>query len=148
MYHKKVLQGYFLIDEYYDKRLEYMPNAQAGVNVTTYNGFVVYTLRSYTTNILTLYIHVRTGMKFLEIGCVNYSRTTRKHIEAFIKEYCPSYVTYSMLKEIYNQHENIMVVKLPDNYKEYDEEYMYTDVDFVKNILEPKLLLNEVQYDI
>ena len=146
---KKVLNGVFYVTENYDKDLEFMPYAQAGVNVTNYGDTVIYTLRSYCTNILALYVNVKTGAKFLEIGQVNYSRSTMRHVSAFLKEYLPPYITYHFLRDIYVEHEDLMVLRIPEDCKDYDEDdCLFTEDEFYKHFLEPQIWVNEVQHDL
>ena len=146
---KQVLNGIFYVTENYDKDLEFMPYAQAGVNVTNYGDTVIYTLRSYCTNILTLYIDIKTGAKFLEIGNVHYSRTTMRHVSAFLKEYLPPYITYHFLRGIYDEHEDIMVIRILDNYKDYNEDdCLFTQEEFYEHFIEPQIWVNEVKYDL
>lgn len=136
MYKKKIIDGYFEREVYYDKHLSLMPNASAGVMVTNYKDYVIYTLRSYSTNILTLYVNVKTGIKALEIGNVSYSRTTMRHVTAFIREYLPGFIDYHFLKDIYKNHDDIMVLRIPDDYKDYnEEEYLYTSDEYAHHFL-------------
>ena len=72
------------------KKLKQMPYAQA--HVTIYDDNTT-TLRSYTTVVATL-----TKDKWLTIHGL-YSMTTRKHIGAFMKEYCNS--NYAIAKDCY-----------------------------------------------
>ena len=104
MYKKKIIDGYFERTMEYDKRLEYMPNASAGVMIRdVMNGYIAFTLVSYSTGILEL-IGKRNNDGFepmyLIVGDVSYSRTTMRHVSAFLKEYLPSY-SYHELRDIF-----------------------------------------------
>ena len=73
-----------------DCRLEKMPTAQCGVCIK--NDFIV--LYSYITPVLILNNITRV------LWCSGlYSATTRRHISAFLREYCPN-ITYSTIKAI------------------------------------------------
>lgn len=99
MYHYKArcMYGYYekYIDVYTDKRLENMPYAQAGVNIYDIVGSTRYDLISYETLVLTL---CNNAIK-LYINPA-YSRSTGKHVSAFLKEYAPE-LSYYDLKEAY-----------------------------------------------
>lgn len=64
-----------------DKRLKYMPSAQAGVIIDIHNAVH---LISYTTPVINI-----DPMGWLTCNGL-YSNTTRRHISAFIKEYAPN----------------------------------------------------------
>lgn len=73
------------------RKLNSMPYAQASVRI--YNDTI--TLVSYTTAILRV-----DGDGWLEaIGPVNYSRTTIKHVGAFMHDY--GYGSYQLAKRLY-----------------------------------------------
>lgn len=73
------------IDVWVDHRLETMPYAQAGVILR--NGKVI--LMSYSTEAATL----DTIEGWLTIDCLC-SATTRRHVSAFLREYCPAVSYY------------------------------------------------------
>ena len=80
------------------KALKYMPYAQAGVNLYD-DGTIV--LISYTTEVIRIEKNVLT--------CTGlYSMTTRKHISAFLREYCPQFSFYD-IKAIANTNKGINV---------------------------------------
>ena len=84
MYTKKVIDGYYEKTVTYDKRLAYCPYGSAGVIVND-NGIH---LVSYTTLVCSI-----DNDDFLT--CTGtYSATTRKHINAFLKEYAPNLCYY------------------------------------------------------
>ena len=76
-------------------KLSAMPYAQAHVRVTLAGGYGAATLVSYTTTVAVLDTE-----GWLEI-CGLYSATTRRHISAFVKEYCG--IDYQTAKHIYEQ---------------------------------------------
>jgi hypothetical protein len=89
MYKKVVNFGYFRRTVSYDKNLKYCPYGSCGVNVYS-DGRI--DLISYTTRVITI-----TPDRY--IYCTGtYSNTTAKHINAFLKEYAPSFTYYDMKK--------------------------------------------------
>lgn len=88
MYTKKVNDGYFAKTVTYDKNLAFCPYGSCGI-VKNSNGI---NLISYTTVVCTI-----DNMGFLT--CTGtYSNTTRKHINAFLKEYAPRLSYYDAKK--------------------------------------------------
>lgn len=79
------------------KVLKAMPYAQAHVRVYDDEIF----LFSYTTLVAEITTD-KVGEKWLRINGL-YSMTTRKHISAFLREYCPS-IGYSTAKKAYEQN--------------------------------------------
>lgn len=93
MYTKKVIDGYFAKTVTYDKRLAFCPYGSAGV-VFNDNGIH---LISYTTLVCSI-----DNNGFLSCTGV-YSRTTMKHIGAFLKEYAPN-LCYHDAKKAYENN--------------------------------------------
>ena len=90
MYTKKVLDGYYYTNVTYDKRLEHCPYGSCGV---VFYGDSIH-LVSYTTRVISIDCD---GF----LSCTGtYSPTTRKHINAFLKEYAPS-ISYQIAKKCY-----------------------------------------------
>lgn len=92
--------GYYCKDTsvYVDKKLSRMPYAQAGVRFE--NGSII--LVSYSTVVCVIDEH---GF----LTCTGtYSRTTIKHISAFLKEYAPL-LNYYNAKRCYQEHEAINI---------------------------------------
>jgi hypothetical protein len=88
VYTKKILNGLYYQTVTYDKKLTFCPNGSAGVMFDN-NGVH---LISYTTRVCTI-----DNDGFLT--CTGtYSRTTIKHISAFIKEYAPNLDYYTAKK--------------------------------------------------
>lgn len=91
-----------------DRRLATMPSAQAGIidHVDIYDGkrFICHvpghTLISYDTIAATL-----TASGTLTISCLC-SVSTRKHVSAFLREYCPE-ISYQDAKAAYNGNYSI-----------------------------------------
>ena len=99
-YNARCLNGIFERIErvYVDRRLLYMPAAQAGIinHVDTFNGpRPGYTLMSYATPAATL---SDTGILTVDCLC---SASTRRHVSAFLKEFCP-HISYYDAKAAYN----------------------------------------------
>lgn len=93
MYTKKVLDGYYYKTVTYDKNLAFCPSGSCGV-VFNENGI---NLISYTTLICTI-------DKENFLTCTGtYSTTTRKHINAFLKEYAPK-LSYFNAKYCYENN--------------------------------------------
>lgn len=93
MYTKKVNDGYFTKTVHYDKNLAFCPYGSCGI-VKNANGIH---LISYTTLVCTI-----DNDGFL--SCTGtYSRTTIKHISAFLKEYAPT-INYQIVKKAYENH--------------------------------------------
>lgn len=106
------------IDGYYerirtvtvDARLKHMPYAQAGIinHVDAYDGHRFtgripgHTLISYDTIAATL-----TASGTLTISCLC-SVSTRKHVSAFLREYCPG-ITYQDAKAAYSGNYSINI---------------------------------------
>lgn len=88
------INGYWArdIDVWVDRKLSTMPYAQAGVVLR--DGKAV--LMSYSTEAATL----NTVEGWLTIDCMC-SATTRRHVSAFLKEYCPA-VSYYDAKAAFN----------------------------------------------
>lgn len=86
--------GWERVVAHYDRALKYMPYAQAGV-VEDGNQIA---LISYTTTVIVLWTDEQ-GNRMLD--CTGtYSATTRKHIGAFLKEFCP-WIHYQDAKRAY-----------------------------------------------
>lgn len=82
---------YYTNNVYRDRPLKYIPYGSCGILETKDNIY----LKSYTTMVLRL--EKKTGW----IWCSGlYSRTTIKHISAFLKEFCPG-VSYYAIKDSY-----------------------------------------------
>lgn len=79
------------------KKLSAMPYAQAHVNLYD-DGTVV--LVSYTTAVIQLTPDVENGGYWISISGL-YSRTTIRHISAFMREYTPC--NYYLAKELYQK---------------------------------------------
>lgn len=109
MYHYKAncIYGYYgkKVDVYTDKNLKHMPYAQAGVNIKKIGDSIVYTLVSYETDVIDLI-----GNKLFMLLNPAYSRSTIKHVSAFLKEYAPS-VSYYELKEAYKDGKDYVIIK-------------------------------------
>lgn len=86
------LDGYYYVKNVYrDRPLKYIPNGQCGI----LEDDDVIRLQSYTTTVIVL--NKKTGWLY----CTGlYSRTTIKHISAFLKEVCPQ-VNYYTVKNAY-----------------------------------------------
>ena len=85
MYTKKVIDGIYEVTARYDDRLKYCPYGSCGV-VFSDDGTVH--LISYTTLVCSI---TKDGW----MSCTGtYSRTTIKHIGAFLKEYAPNMCYY------------------------------------------------------
>lgn len=90
MYKKMVCNGMFYTETWYEKRLANMPYASAGI-ITGKNPAVTM-LKSYCTFVLCL---DQNGW----LQCTGiYSRTTIRHISAFLKEYAPGINYYDVKK--------------------------------------------------
>lgn len=89
--YRKVCDGFFYRNAYYDKPLAYMPYASAGL-IETKNA--VY-LKSYTTFVCKV-----DDKGWLQCTGI-YSRTTMKHIAAFTKQFCNGKNLYHICKAIY-----------------------------------------------
>lgn len=92
--------GYFCYDYgmTVDKRLEYCPYGQCGVNIHEDGTIELY---SYTTMVIRI--------KDNWLYCTGtYSATTRKHIGCFLKEYAPR-VSYYTVKQCYNDNMEINI---------------------------------------
>ena len=94
MYTKKVNDGYFTKTVHYDKNLAFCPYGSAGV---VFNNNGVH-LISYTTLVCSI-----DNDGFLSCTGV-YSRTTMKHIGAFLKEYAPNMCYYDAKKAYENSY--------------------------------------------
>ena len=81
------------------RRLAYMPNAQAGIDIYS-NGEKV--LISYHTEVLSL-----TPDNYLTCYGL-FSMTTRRHISAFLKEFCPQ-ITFQTVKYCYDNNYSINI---------------------------------------
>jgi len=90
---RKVCDGYFERTVYYDKPLKYCPYGSCGT-IERSNGNVY--LKSYSTFVLCL-----TSEGWLQCSGI-YSRTTIKHIGAWLKEYAPG-VSYYTAKQCYTE---------------------------------------------
>lgn len=90
----ELIGGYWTreVNVWVDRRLSAMPYAQAGVVLR--DGKAV--LMSYSTEAATL----NTVEGWLTIDCMC-SATTRRHVSAFLKEYCPA-VSYYDAKAAFN----------------------------------------------
>lgn len=85
---------YTVKNQYVDKKLDYMPYAQAGIIKNSYGTHLI----SYTTLVCTI-----DNDGFL--SCTGtYSPTTRKHIGAFLKECAPACINYSHAKYCYENN--------------------------------------------
>ena len=107
MYTKKVLDGYFYRTMLYDKNLAFCPYGSCGVNVFT-DGTIQ--LKSYSTIVCEI---DKDGW----FNCYGtFSRTTIKHISAFLKEYAKK-LSYFDAKNCYlnNLTMNINTREVIDN---------------------------------
>lgn len=84
---------------YVTKRLQYLPNAQAGVIIDEYGAKQ---LISYTTPV----VNIDPAGWLTCSG--TYSATTRKHIGAFMKEYAPK-LSYHTCKDAYENKYTINI---------------------------------------
>ena len=94
MYTKVVNDNYYRKTVCYDARLEYMPYGSCGVVIGENNSVCLY---SYTT--LVIEINREYWMRCTGL----YSMTTRKHINAFLKEYCPK-ISFQDVKKAYENN--------------------------------------------
>lgn len=80
--------GWEKVVAHYDRILSLMPYAQAGVMVEDDRIILI----SYTTPVIFLWVDKR-GHRCMDCSGT-YSATTRKHIGAFLREYCPEVCYY------------------------------------------------------
>ena len=109
MYHYKAnsIYGYYekKVDVYTDKNLKNMPYAQAGVRIEKFQGTNIYVLVSYETDILEII-----GDRINILFSPSYSRSTIKHVIAFLREYVPT-VSYQTVKQAYFDNKDYVLIK-------------------------------------